>query len=1036
MCQKSELKLHFAFLKMSVYSKAKSSNPNKTEKSSSPASSSEASSRKTSQTKKVVRKNKSNSSPSSDEKTKKRTIPVKKESVAKPPSPKPASPKPTSPVMTASLGGFDEFVTIKTAATELRNSLPLDFTDTPMTPAELEKRYTKADFNVVGLNILLQDETKLTIPKTVRATLQTLFVTSSRLSGHIKLKDISALSGCKALRELSLSKCHLLEDIDPLSGLTNLEVVDLSHCSSLANIGNTFDNSRRLHSLNLSRCSKLKKVKLNNSSLKTLDLSYCESLTSYDRSLNPALEVLNLSHCTSLKEKDFSSDSKTVSCLKELNIHGSSLEKDYVCQTRQLGPLNVASWNLLARGLEIDGFLTVDGLPSVEWSSRKNKVTHILRNMLNTNDIVVTQENDNFFWLLTELQKTNPDVKGVWCCKTLPSEERPGDFVTSNARAFLIKRMATSLLNQMGEKKSEAKALIELGPKVFGPKCAELYNIVNSTNRDVRTFNTFDKEIPQYQSFSELYGLGSDDTFISDDGIGVYYDSNKVALRDIASRLFEKVGPEKCARYGMVDDVPILWHDDGWFDLDFDANNGNSVTVFAAHLPSGEDTKAEGKRLAIVKTMVSSIKEGDNCVFAMDSNVSPEYEASFEGTELASDYFRSSGYVDAIVPGTFPCFKMRGPGSDQPKKIGELFVDQIDKILYNPKVMVLLNREHPLNEYGFQRLSKHAYDRVYPIRINTKLRDENNTKVRAGGKTAVVADIYPDLNTPFVEIYPGPNAPSDHPPISATFAFGETDKRDIPATPRATLIDPKEEKKEAETPKEKTKREPSPEAPKPKKTESPKMKKVTLENLRSRFNEEIVAYYTIGRRDASLEPYTVEEIKEKVLDKRSKELDSMAKEMLKSFREGEDDDRIPEGDFFREELYDKGFFPDWEEEATKKTKKETSPRTKNVPKEESGSESEEKKWTVKSIRERLDELVIYHYTKGREKAGLRPNDEKKIRSQILKDEESSTELDQMAKSLFKASQKKEIKDKDFMNALYDSFLPDWKEEAKKSSKKK
>lgn len=1032
---------------MPVSSKAKSSNPKKTEKSSSPASSSEASNRKTSQTKKVVRKNKSSSSPSSDEKTKKRTIPVKKESVAKPPSPKPASPKPTSPVMTASLGGFDEFVTIKTAATELRNSLPLDFTDTPMTPDEILKRFSNGSCNVVGLNILLSDEEDLFFLdklKNLEETLRTLFVTSSRISGHIKLKNIAILSMFKFLKEISLPKCHLLKSNNLLvfSSLHDLEVVDLSNCTEISVLGYEgggycFRNSRKLHTLNLGGCVKLENVVDLGLTprLKNLDLTYCDSLKKLDLSRNHSLEVLNLGHCTGLDSLQVSLPIGG-SMIKELNIHGSSLEKDYVCKTRQSGTLNVGSWNLLARGLEIDGFLTVDGLPSVEWSSRKDKVSHILRSMLNTNDIVVTQENDNFFWLLTELQKTNRDVRGVWCCKTLPSKERPGDFATSNARAFLIKRMATSLLEQMGEKKSEAEALIELGPKKFAPRCAELYNIVNFFNRNVQMFNTFDKEIPQYHSFSEFYGLGSDDTFISDDGIGVYYDSNKVALRDVASRLFEKVGPEKCARYGMVGEVPILWHKDGWFDLDFDLNNGNSVTVFAAHLPSGEDQKAEGERLAIVKTMVSSIKEGDNCIFAMDSNVSPEYEASFKDTELASDYFRSSGYIDAIAPGTFPCFKMRGPGSDQPKKIGELFVDQIDKILYNPKVMVLLNREHPLNEYGFQRLSKHAYNGVYPIRINTKLREANNKIVNDGGKTAVVADIYPDLNTPFVEIYPGPNAPSDHPPISATFAFGETDKRDIPEAPRATLIDRKEEKKEAETPKEKTKREPSPEAPKPKKTETPKAKKATLENLRSRLNEEIVAYYTIGRRDAGLEPYTVEEIEEKVLDKRSKDLDSMAKEMLKSISEGEDDDRIPEGDFFREELYGKGFFPDWEEEAAKKTKKETSPRTKNVPKEESGSESEEKKWTVESIRERLDELVIYHYTKGREKAGLKPNREDRIKSQILKDKESSTELDQIAKSLFKVSKKKEIKDKDFMYFLYDSFLPDWKEEAKKSSKKK
>ena len=938
--------------------KAKSSKVNREESSSSSSSSEEEQKRKP--IKKTTKKNKpkdssssSSSSSTKDVKTRKintkKVTPAPKSSQAPKASQVPKSSQ-TSPVVEVSLGGFEEFVTIKTSMNKLRDSLPLDFTDTPMTPDEIKQRFGTHESNVIGLNILLGDEEKLVIPKQIRSTLKTLFVTSSRVSGNIKLKDISVLSECLLLEELSLAKCNILADLSSLQACKQLRVLDLSHCSSLKTLSGGSDTcffSTRLENLNLSYCSMLVDVECLKSihHIKSLDLSHCESLTSLPplAFLNQ-LEVLDLSHCDSLTVVGDTSKIHNYK-LKELNLHGSSLV-DHCPKINSLKTFSVGSWNLLARGLEIDGFLTVDGLPSVEWKSRRDKVVNVLNNMLKVNEVVVTQENDNFFWLLNNLRLNNPNIRGVWCCKTLPPKEAGGDFTSSNARAFYIKRMAKFFLDQGhigGDDAKTVEELMKLAPKDFSPKCSELYNLVNKANMKTPIFNTFAKELGSSAKFSELYGLGPEDTFISDDGIGFYYDSSKVALLpNIGSHLFSSVSPEKCARYGMVGETPILWHKDGWVDVSFQCADGNTVTVFGAHLPSGEDEKAEGERLGVAKTMISSLNDqSGKCIFAMDSNVSLEYEASFDmNVELASNHFITNGFSDAIQLGTFPCFKMRGPGSEQKKKIGELFVDQIDKILYRQDEMYLLKREHPLDEYGFQRLSRAAYKEVHQIRTIPEFRETNNETIKRGGKNAVVKDIYTDPFTPFAEIYPGPNSPSDHPPISATFLFERTPeylthriiKEEPEPEPEKKTVSKVEKTKREPTPepKEKTKVEPTPEpekktvtkiesepTPEKKTKKSPRKKEWTLEELQNKLEELVTDHYTTSRENLNLKPYSDTEVK-KILKEKANKRGKIAESMFNSMED--DDYNGYKDEDFKEWLSDNNLLPKWDEEV-KKAKK-------------------------------------------------------------------------------------------------------------------
>jgi hypothetical protein len=982
--------------------------------------------KKTSNTKSS--KNRSPSSPSSVKETKTRKMPTIK------PSPKTMESSKTkateTPVKTspravenpASLG-FDEYVSIKTSMTELRNTLPLDFSETPMTPDTIDTRYGSNKANVVGLNILLQDEKKLTIPKSLKSTLQSLFVTSSRLSGHIKLTDVSVLAECPNLRELSLSRCHILSNVDSLSSLPNLEVVDLSHCSAIESLN--LEKSVNLESLNFSHCTKLKDLtSLNGSSrLKKLNLSHCTSLTTLPLLGVNNLEVLDVSHCTSLE------NTLTTFHLTELNIHGSGLEKDFAPRILPTDSFRVGSWNLLAKGLEIDGFLTQRGWSDVEWTSRGEKVANVLSNMLQVNDVVVTQENDNFFWLLEKLRKINPNVRGLWCCKTLPSRTKGGDFVASNARSFLIKRMIQSFMADnlvLDDNLTKVNELLALKPKEFAPRCSELYNIVNKINLTVKRFPTFMQVSNIYNSFCEFYGLGPDDTYISDDGIGIYYDSSRASLVHLCMGLFRTFQENKYSRYGMVNDTPVLWNKDGWVDATFQLEKAERmVTVYGAHLPSGEDEAAEKERYSIVKSMIDTIiTEVDDpipVVFAMDSNVSPEYEAGFKNVTLMSSLYKLAGYEDSILPGTFPCFKMRGPGSDQPKKIGELFVDQIDKILYNTTMMSVLTREHPLDEYGFHRLSRQAYDEVYPIRTNPELREKNNKTVRNGGRDAVVMDIYPDPGSAFLEIYPGPNSPSDHPPVSSEFLFVPTFQRPVPemkttpepemktkskktTTPEPTpkskrditpepemktkpkkTVTPVQESSSESEPKIKTKRTVTPEA-------KPKSPKWSREKIESGLLSAIRNHYTTARKELGLKEYSVDEV-DKLLEKsdENRKFNEKITKLVNGMFDGtkEKDFSSYENEDFTEWLTANKLLPDWTEEA-KKSKK--SPKTQ--------------KWTEESLRTRLEEVF-----KAKDKAKYK---------KAIADEKSVKMLEKLTRQMVKDMQKENYtnyRDSDFEEYL-------------------
>lgn len=1063
--------------------------PKKSSRNKSPSSSSSEDNRKTSKktSNTKTNRNRSPSSSSSVKEVKSRKIPTVK------PSPKTVSsaktktvetPAKTSPrpVVTPAVLGFDEYVNIKTSMTDLRNSLPLDFSETPMTPDTIETRFGDVQANVVSLNILLQDEKKLAIPKSIRSTLQSLFVTSSRLSGHIKLTDVSVLSECPNLKELSLSRCHVLSNVDSLSSLTNLEDVDLSHCSAIESLD--LSKSVNLQVLNLSRCTMLKDLtSLNGSSkLRVLNLSYCESLTTLPLQGVNNLEVLDVSHTDKLET------APATFHLRELNIHGSALDKNYRPRLVGTDSFKVGSWNFLASGLEIDGFLTRDGLSSVEWNTRKQIVLDILANMLEVNDVVVTQENDNFFWLLDKLQLIDPNIRGVWCCKTVPGKSEGGDFTASNARSFLIKRMyqsfkADGLVSEEDSKK--ATFLLGLKPKEFAPKSSELYNIVNKINLEQKRFPTFREKSEVYNSFSEMYGVGPDDTYVSDDGIGIYYDSKKASLKHLATGLSRTPDETPWSRYGMVNDVPVLWNKNGWVDATFQLRNERMVTVYGAHLPSGEDEAAEKDRYEIMKEMINTIKSEEKTpvVFAMDSNVSPEYEAGFKDITLMSSLYGLAGFEDSIEPGSFPCFKMRGPGSDQPKKIGELFVDQIDKILYNPRVMSVLAREHPLDEYGFQRLSRQAYDEVYAIRTNEALRAQNNETVRKGARDAVVSGIYREPGSAFLEIYPGPNSPSDHPPVSSEFLFVPTFQRSVPESKREITPEPKPVKKES-----------SPESEAKKSMKTPKLQKRdnwNPETLRERLEE------ILEERDEASYKKAMKD--DKILDRVMK---SMYRKMGKDSGEvggfmGFDNDDFVEyliaGKLLPEPTpkNKRDITPEPEmktkpkktatpvqesspepetktkskpkvvtpeakkkaepsSESEPKIKKTVTPEPKTKPaKKEPSSESEAKtkrtvtpeakakspKWSEEKIKSRMISTIRNHYTRARKELGLKEYSADEIDELLEKVNKKVTKL---VDNMFAATKQKDFttyENEDFTEWLTASkLLPNWTEETKKSKK--
>lgn len=404
-------------------------------------------------------------------------------------------------------------------------------------------------------------------------------------------------------------------------------------------------------------------------------------------------------------------------------------------------PFTIGTFNILAHGLSEGEFLSQGGdIESINWDKRRNKVINVLAEMLTICDVVVTQENDCFFDLLNSLRnRTKINIEGIYCLKT---NHINGWTQLTHARALRTMNMLNLITGDTKQKNNNPN----------DPDHESHYTTLNELNKKSPKFLSFNDNCGIYgQQFAQLYGRNGDDVHVSDDGIGIYYNPNMVCLQ---------------SQYDLnIHGIPIIFNKDGWLGAIFKKQN-RLITVFGAHLPSGETVNDELKRIPILKEILSQANKYQYPLIAMDSNNSIHYETQYDLSETSLSLIKKYGFSDAVPNIGYECFKMRHNMGNQPKKFCLLMFDTIDKILY--KNLLLIPKQYHREEFGFLKYNPNNFQTIYDIRNNATKRSEFENKCKQSTQTDDSLIMFNQFPI-FQELYPNLKACSDHPPIVSHF---------------------------------------------------------------------------------------------------------------------------------------------------------------------------------------------------------------------------------------------------------------------------
>jgi hypothetical protein len=436
--------------------------------------------------------------------------------------------------------------------------------------------------------------------------------------------------------------------------------------------------------------------------------------------------------------------------------------------------LSCGIWNILADGLANGEFMTNGGdIINVDWNTRRSKILECIEQMLNICGFVVTIENDHFHYFLNELNKKfNNEIGGVYYLEVNIVDGKP----TTDKKEF-----------------SSARKFRKMDSNI-----------------------TFLDECQAYaDDFSSLYNLNANDSYISDDGIAIYYNKNILEFVSV----FDKTKLNST-------DIPIYGGNEQYFISNFKHIQSNStINICSAHLSSGEEMNKEEERVKKLTNIFCSLGNIPNVIILMDSNSSNLYESEYKKlnnkfttmNNLISQY----DYKNLVITEYNECYKMRHAQGGQATKYGQLMFDTIDKILVKNNMPAYeIN-----NTFGFTKYPKFIYDTILDWRTNSDKRNIifkytaniNNFKARPNylkqdvtdknGKLLFEMDanienrwgddmnnndtsglakllnfkkliqyetLDPNLQIKevFNQLYPNQHAPSDHPPIAVNIHLG------------------------------------------------------------------------------------------------------------------------------------------------------------------------------------------------------------------------------------------------------------------------
>lgn len=350
--------------------------------------------------------------------------------------------------------------------------------------------------------------------------------------------------------------------------------------------------------------------------------------------------------------------------------------------TKQGNELIVASYNLLASGLSDDGFLVddheyinnkLDDKSNTEPNTKKKRVNnlfHSINNMFKQGvALVATQENDFYDGLAREFNDYN---------KRQEKNETIGEDNINITEYFPINK---EINNSIKNTQATFKFMAEDNNKTDGKNDIHQGPVISFPDNIKQVI------VPKYnhgKSNSVKHGLG-----IIDEALVVYYDSNKL---EFISGKKKELNKDLGMYFGHLKFNIINKNDNDTTT----AGASEELDVIIAHLTSGT-----GKNKKIIKTTGQSNQEefkknvevredelekigkvtkqiSNPCIVLMDSNHCKYYDILDRG-DLENNFCKILT-CNKIIRGP-PCFKIRGHGSVQLKKVGESIIDSIDKIL-------------------------------------------------------------------------------------------------------------------------------------------------------------------------------------------------------------------------------------------------------------------------------------------------------------------------------------------------------------------
>lgn len=432
---------------------------------------------------------------------------------------------------------------------------------------------------------------------------------------------------------------------------------------------------------------------------------------------------------------------------------------------------SIGTFNILADGLSRDEFFSVNSVDCARdevlgggglyleedcnrftsWRYREKHVIEVIREMLASEkcSVVVTQENDHFFFILRELrERLGPAVRGVYARNF---DIRAGKHSTSYK--ILSKRQ------EEGEKRRSF--LEECGEDLLSAAC-------------------------------EFYGAQPNDSYLSDDGIGFYYMSDRVTLQSVSPVIASASSEE---RRILSNDVALLIDAPHCLKCCFSLHAAAPalIEVYGCHLSSGESVEREIERYDQLEAILRHSVHDSFPIIAMDSNNSSLYERQYpppntairlkSGREVLfrgalSSLIESYGMKDAVAgQRRNECLKMRNRRTNQLSKAFQFMFDSIDKILVRQAVSLPSEQRSEYQErLSFQRYRQSDYDYFHQLRTNDERRQRFKAYCLDNVFTSCVRKAFSaeSEHWPLVQLYPNQWACSDHPPIIVTINVLQT----------------------------------------------------------------------------------------------------------------------------------------------------------------------------------------------------------------------------------------------------------------------